>query len=279
MRPVLTVAHLTLHDARRRRILAAAVIGGAAFLAVFWTATYFAYRGLARSPELPFVMRQALLASLSAVGFYATNFLCVLLAALLPVDTLAGEIDSGVMQTLASKPVRRAEILAGKWIAHSAVVGAYLLCLAAGVLLASRVIAGSVAIRVGAALALMLLESVLLVTASIAGGTRLSTVANGVVVLGWYGVAFVGGWVEQFGAMAGLDAARNVGIVASLVSPADAMWRRAAFTMLPDAVRMMGPAALFGGASVPSVWMVGWAVAFTAALLAWAIRSFERRAL
>ena len=32
----------------------------------------------------------------------------VLFAVLLPVDTLSGEIDSGVMQTLASKPIGRA---------------------------------------------------------------------------------------------------------------------------------------------------------------------------
>lgn len=279
MRALLTVAHLTIHDARRRRIVAAAAVCGAVFLAVFWIASYFAYRAMVQNTELAFVMRQALLASLTAIGLFAANFLCALLAVLLPVDALAGEIDSGVMQTLASKPIRRADIVAGKWLAHSAIVSAYLLFLTGGVLLASRVIAGYVALHMGAALALMLLENALLVAASIAGGTRLSTVTNGVVVLGWYGIAFIGGWIEKFGTMTGLDAVRNVGIVSSLVSPSDSLWRLASFTMVPAAVRTLGPAGIINGGSVPSALMVWWAGGFLVVLLAWAVRSFQRRSL
>ena len=279
MRAVFTVAHLTIHEARRRRIASAAALCGVAFLVVFWVASYFAFRGIVRNTGLAFVTRQMLLASLTAVGLYATNFLCALLAVLLPVDALAGEIESGVMQTLASKPVRRADIVLGKWLAHSAILSAYLLLLAGGVLLASRVIAGYVALHIGACLALMVLEKVLLVAASIAGGTRLSTIANGVIVFGWYGVAFIGGWVEQIGTVAGLDAVRNVGIVASLLSPADALWRLASFTMVPAAVRTLGPASILIGPSVPSMLMVYWGGAFAVALLAWGVRSFEQRAL
>ena len=47
------------------------------------------------------------------VGFLAVNFLSVLMAILLPVDTLSGEIDSGVMQTLASNISGRSENCAG----------------------------------------------------------------------------------------------------------------------------------------------------------------------
>ena len=39
-------------------------------------------------------------------GLYVANFLTIAAAVLLPVDTLSGEIASGVMQTLASKPIR-----------------------------------------------------------------------------------------------------------------------------------------------------------------------------
>lgn len=279
MRALFTVAHLTIHDARRRRIVSAAAVCGAAFLVVFWVASYFAYRGIERNTALAFVVRQTLLASLTGVGLYATNFLCALLAVLLPVDAVAGEIASGVMQTLASKPVRRADIVLGKWLAHSAIIAAYLLLLAGGVLLASRVITGYVALHIGRSLALMVLEALLLVAASIAGGTKLTTVANGVIVFGWYGVAFIGGWVEQIGTAAGLAAVRNVGIVASLLSPADALWRLASFTMLPAAVRTLGPAGLLVGPSVPSALMVYWACGFAVVLLAWGVRSFDRRAL
>ncbi len=276
---ILTVAHLTLYESRRRRIVTAALLCGAAFLAVYSTAMFLAYREMLQdSPPPPFLQRQVILAVMTIAGLYASNFLMVLFAVLLPVDALSGEIDSGVMQTLASKPIRRADIVIGKWLGHGAIVAGYLLLLVAGVLLTARLILGYVPVNVFPALLLMLLEAILLVTVTIAGGTRLSTVTNGVMVLGFYGIAFVGGWVEQVGGFSGLESARTIGVVASLISPADALWRLGAHHLQPAAVRSAG-AALFAAASVPTWLTVWWAAGFTALTLAWAVRSFERRAL
>ena len=54
----------------------------------------------------------------------------------------------------------------------------------------------------------MLLERVLLVIV-FAGGARLSTVTNGIVAFGFYGLAFIGGWMEQIGTLASADSARS----------------------------------------------------------------------
>lgn len=278
MRRVLTITHLTLSEARRRRIVLAAALCAAAFLIVFSTALFFAYAEMMRNPRTSFVERQLVLTLLTLVGLYAANFLSVLFAVLLPVDALSGEIDSGVMQTLASKPIRRADIVLGKWLGHLLIVATYLLLLTGGVLVSVWSIAHFVPLHLGRALPLMLLEVVLLLTVSIAGGTRLSTVTNGVMALGFYGVAFVGGWVEQVGGFAGIESARTIGIAASLISPADAMWRLAAYHLQPPLVRD-ATATVFSTASVPTTLMVWWAAGFTVLTLILAVRLFARRAL
>jgi hypothetical protein len=129
-------------------------------------------------------------------------------------------------------------------------------------------------------LALMVLEVTLLVTLTIAGGTRLGTVANGIFALGYFGLGFVSGLVEQIGALAGLQSAKNVGIAVSLLSPTDALWRMAAYHLQPPVVRdiMEGPPML-AVVSVPNGLMAAWAAALLVGLLAWAIRSFARRTL
>jgi Cu-processing system permease protein len=274
----LTVAHLTLYDARRRKILSAAAACGALFLIVFWIISFLVARDLKLNPQ-PFVQRQITLVMLSLLGLYAANFLSVLLASLLPVDALSGEIDSGVMQTLASKPVRRSDIVLGKWLGFGAVIVIYFLALAAGVLTATRVIAGYQQLNIGIAISLILLELMVMHTISIAGGTRLGTVTNGIMTLGLYGAAFIGGWVEQLGTLGGIRPARLAGITVSLFSPADSMWRLAAYYMQPDIVRTLGNAGPFAGGSVPSTPMVWWALGFTAAALAFAIYSFRHRQL
>ena len=60
-------------------------------------------------------------------------------------------------------------------------------------------------------------------TVTIAGGTRRSTVTNGVLALGFYGVGYVAGCLEQVGVFGGIDSLTTVGVVTSLVSPPRAM--------------------------------------------------------
>jgi hypothetical protein len=63
------------------------------------------------------------------------------------------------------------------------------------------------------------------------------------------------------------------------VSPADTMWRLAAYYLQPDIIRTLGDAGPFAGGSVPSAAMVWWALGFTALTLAFGIASFRRRQL
>ena len=109
MSGILTIAHLTLHEARRRRIVLAAAVCGIGFLAVFGTGMYFINRGVSNNP----VERAATVTIITIIGLYGVNFLATAAAVLLSVDTLSGEIGSGVIQTLASKPVRRADVVLG----------------------------------------------------------------------------------------------------------------------------------------------------------------------
>jgi ABC-type transport system involved in multi-copper enzyme maturation permease subunit len=277
-RHVLTIAHLTLAEARRRRIVLAALICALAFLAVFAVALVFAHRDLLANPGTSFLERQATLTGLTIVAFFAANFLSVVLAVVLPVDTLSGEIESGVIQTIAAKPVSRAEIVLGKWAGHFAIAAAYLLLVSGGIVLSLRVVTGASPLNLHRALPLMVLEIAVLLTISIAGGARLSTVTNAITAFGFYGVAFIGGFVEQVGVFAGVPSARTIGVLVSLISPADAMWRLAAYEMQPAIVRGLGPAELLS-TSVPTPLMVWWAAGFTVLALLYAIRTFRRRAL
>jgi ABC-type transport system involved in multi-copper enzyme maturation permease subunit len=277
MRNVITVAHLTLVEARRRRIVLAGAVCALAFLAVFAVAVVFAHRELAADARVSFIERQGTLTMIMLVGFMAANFLSVMFAILLPVDTLSGEIDSGVAQTLASKPIDRAQIVLGKWTGHLLLALAYLLLVSAGILLAMRSVAGFVPAGLWRALPLLMLEITLSLTVAVAGGARLSTVTNAITAVGFYGVAFIGGFVEQIGAFGGIAALRTVGVVVSLISPADSMWRLAAHYLTPEIMRGSGGLAL--GGSVPTPLMVWWAAGFTVLTLLYAIRAFRRRAL
>jgi len=277
MRDIITMARLTLVEARRRRIVVAGAVCALGFLLVFFVAVFFAYREMMSNANVSFVERQITLTAIMLVGFMAANFLCVMFAILLPVDTLSGEIDSGVIQTLASKPISRAQIVIGKWAGHLVLAIGYLLVMAGGILLTLRTVTGFVPGGVPRALPPLMLEITLLLTVAIAGGARFSTVTNGIMALGLYGLAFIGGLVEQIGAFGAMASLRTIGVLVSLVSPADAMWRLAADHMQPEILKSTGMLTL--GSSTPSALMVWWAIGFTVLMLWSGVRAFRRRAL
>ncbi len=278
MSALLTIAHLTLAEAGRKKVLLATLVCGLAFLVLFSIGLYFINRDLTRQAMLPLVQRRLMLNFFLMAGLYAVNFLMIMTAVLLPVDTLSGEIASGVMQTLAAKPIRRSEIVIGKWLAFAVILMGYLALMAGGVLLVGRAVAHFTPPRVGTGLPLMLLEGMVLLTLSIAGGTRMSTIANGITAFGLYGLAFVGSWTEQIGTMAGNETARYVGTAASLIMPSESLWQLAAWHMQPSLMRELHLTP-FSPASVPNGAMVAWAAGYVALALLLGVHAFRKRGL
>ena len=100
----------------------------------------------------------------------------------------------------------------------------------------------------------------------------------GMVAFALYGIAFVGGWIEQIGTITRAASAQYIGTAISLVSPADAMWRRAAHELQPPVLRdfQFSP---FSSASLPSAAMIVWTVGYVLVVLLLAFNLFRRRAL
>jgi Cu-processing system permease protein len=276
MNAILTIARLTWLEARRRRIVLAAVLCGLAFIAVFATAVYFMPNRGPPGGNTLFIRFQ--LQAMTLAGLYAVNFLAVAFAVMLPVDSLSGEISSGVIQTIAAKPVRRSDILLGKWIVYWLMLAAYILFMVAGIVGSMWALKGFVQQNLLPALAFMQLEASVLISITIAGGVRFSTVTNGIVAFGFYALAFIGGWIEQIGVVLGNAASRYIGTAISLVTPVDALWRLAMHSLMPSG---LSPVQLtpFSSASVPSMAMVWWSVAYVVAVMFFATRLFQRRPL
>src|ERR671923_234410 len=119
---LLTITRLTFLEAARRRIALAAFLLGVAFLILYAVALYFVIHqssGLPSGGVPQNLLRQQILNFLSLMGLYAVNFLTIVLGALVSADTLAGEISSGTVQSIVTKPVRRAEVVLGKWLGYA----------------------------------------------------------------------------------------------------------------------------------------------------------------
>jgi Cu-processing system permease protein len=272
------IIKLTVREAQRRKLLWAAVGLGVAFVALFGVGFHFVYQEIQRQTQLYGAEMRVLGNFFLTAGLYVINFLAVMMAVLTSVGTLSGEISSHTIQSLATKPIRRWEIVVGKWIGYAAMLAVYLIGLSGGVMLVVYLVAGYAPQNWLGTMGFLVLESWVILTVAMAGGTVMSTIANGVVAFMLYGIAFAGGWVEQIGSLMQSETAVNIGVVTSLVLPSEAIWRRAAFLMQPSLIRNL-PSNPFTTASVPSPAMVVYAGIYIVALLGVALWVFGRRDL
>jgi ABC-type transport system involved in multi-copper enzyme maturation permease subunit len=274
VRGLIGVVLFTLYEARRRRVVLAALICATVFIAVVVAGMYFGgptSSGVGRLSSIR-------LAMVTVVGLVAANFLAVVITIVLSIDTISGETQSGVMQTLASKPIRRSDILLGKWLAFYIISSMFALLIIGGVLTSAYYLGGFAPPDLALGLLLMLLEIAFVLTLTIAGGTLFGTNVNGIVAFGFFGVAFVGGWIEQLSALIGSTGARLMGVALSLISPGDSMWRLAAFHLQPTMTRDL-PANPFLSATLANHWMIAWTAIYVCILLALGLRRFARRSL
>jgi ABC-type transport system involved in multi-copper enzyme maturation permease subunit len=282
MRQIWIVARMTFREAIRRRIVLTGLILGILFLVIFSVGFHlilvdmneFTVQGGAAVGNIAVNGASNILL---LAGLYAVAFLCAAMGALLSSDTLAGEIHSGSIQTIITKPLRRSDVVLGKWLGFAGLLGLYFLLMAGGTVLSIFLQSGYFPPRMLAGLSLIYLEAILVMTISLAGSSAMPALATGGMVFGLYGLAFLGGWIEQIGALLGNTTAVQIGIVTSLLSPTEALWRRAAFEMQSPLASMLGTTTPFSAISVPSALMVVYAILYLAVTLIIAINTFRRR--
>jgi Cu-processing system permease protein len=275
MRNIGTMTWLTFQEAWRRWMVVVALALGVVFLLLFTIG--FALITSSLNPAMSAIQRRFNYNLLLMAGLYVTHFLTVMLAIFASVDSVSGEIASHTIQAIVTKPVRRWQVLLGKWLGYAAMISLYLGLLAGGILVAAYLLVGYLPPNPLAGVALLVLEALVLLSLSLLGSTRLSTLTNGVLLFMLYGLAFIGAWVEQIGSLLQSHAAVNIGILTSLLMPVEALWRRAAYLMQPPI--LSGLPSPFSGVSPPSTAMVLYALTYAALALVLAMWSFSRRDL
>jgi Cu-processing system permease protein len=277
----LAVARFTLAEAVSRKLVLAGVLLSVAFVGLYAVGFSFLYAEItAEGGGEDAIVAPTILAVL---GLYAVHFLGGLLALFLSVGAVSSDVDTGTLHAALARPLARWEHLLGRWLALSGIVVVYVVVMSGALLAIAGAIADYRAAAPVGAVALLVLEALVLVTLSLFGSTFLSTLANGVVVFSLFGLAWLGGVVEFVGDLVANAAMTNLGVAVSLLIPSDAVWRGASYLLQPPAVTALlraDDAGLpFAGTAPIAPTMLLWALAYLAACLAGAFAVFRRRDL
>ena len=152
--------------------------------------------------SIPPFLRYQILSGMLVIGLYTVDLLAVVMTILTSVDTISGEIDSGTIHAIATKPIARWQVLVGKWMGFIGMLAIYVALMFGGTIAESRWIGGVSPQNPVTGALLVFLECILALTVTLMFGTWFSTLTNGVIVLGLHGLAFLGGWLEQMSGFA-----------------------------------------------------------------------------
>jgi ABC-type transport system involved in multi-copper enzyme maturation permease subunit len=282
--PALTIARFTIQEAISRRLVLAAAVLSLLFVGLYALGFSFVFtneRSLAQGSASPTEVATAG-TILTVLGLYAVHFLSSFVALFLTVGAISSEIDSGTLHAVLARPIRRADVVVGRWLAYAGLISVYVVTMGGLILTLAWLISGYQAFDPLRALGLMALGAILLLTVSLLGSTIFSTLANGVIAFTLFGLGWLGGIIEFTGSMVQNPAMVNLGIVISLLVPSDAVWEGASFYAQSPLFLTLGGTrgqAPFIGSVPPTAPMMLWTSAYLVVFLLLAVRSFSRRDL
>jgi ABC-2 type transport system permease protein len=271
------MALITIREAARKRILWTALLAGGGFLGLFALAVHVQQQDLVARAVSPFI-RYQILSAMLMVALYVVDLLAVVMSILTCVDTIAGEISTGTIQAIATKPVARWQVLMGKWLGFAAMITVFVALVFGGTIGIAWIMSGVAPEHALAGGSLVLLECLLALTITMLFGTWFSTITSGVLAIALYGLAFMGGWFEQMSGFTDSARLAGVGVVTSLIMPSEAIWRRAEYDMQSPLAGAL-PFSPFANVSIPSHTMIGYAIVYLLLALMLALYRFQRRDL
>lgn len=269
----------TLLELRRRRLVPVAIVISAGFIGLFaigFAAMYSRVAAVEGGAEL-----EAATSILTVLAMFVVHMLTALLAVFVAAGAVSGPRSSGLLLAVLARPLSRHAWLLQRTAALSLVVVGYPVLMTLALLAVASAIAGYAPLDAPRAVAVLMLEGVVLVTLAVAASSRWSTVVAGVVVVALVGLAWLAGLVEVIGTALGNTAMETIGVVVSLAVPTDALWRGASYYLQSPgfltASAQLGGQVPFAGGAPPTpallVWAAGYALVFAALAVRWLRRS------
>jgi ABC-type transport system involved in multi-copper enzyme maturation permease subunit len=279
-----TIAVLTLREALRRRTLAVLLLLTVASVVLTGWGTE-RLTSLARANDVPEVQIRIGVSQVLILVAFMFSFVLAMTAAFLAAPAIASDLESGVAQSMLARPIRRADLLIGRWLGLSIVVAGY--AILAGLLEIGVVglLTGHVPPEPLLAVAFLAGQAVVVLTFALLLSTRLPSIAAGAICVVLFGLSWMSGVLVGIAAAFDATSLANVARASRWLFPTDGLWRGVIYGLEPPLVLLGARAAAgaradanpFYAAAPPPIEFVVWSVVWVAIVLALATWSLDRR--
>ncbi|HEX3463864.1 MAG TPA: ABC transporter permease subunit [Candidatus Elarobacter sp.] len=283
---VLLFASLTLRELLRRRLVAAAGVLTLVIVAFTAWGMHRLATAIVDGHPLGQPTVRATAAGIVILLAFLFSFVIALGAALIGAPAIAESIVNGEILAVLARPVRRAEVVLGRWLGTLVALALYV-AVAGGVeLLVVRAATGYAPPHPLDALGFLAGVAAVVTTAAVALATRLPALAAGIVAAMLFGLAWIGGIVESIGLALGNQRLADAGTLVALLFPSDALWRGALYALQPATFTAVAANANASGAvnpftvtSPPPSALLAWACGWIVVVVLAGMVSFRTRDL
>lgn len=279
---IATFAVVTLREALSRRILYALV--GLTVLVVAATAWGFAkVADVTRTASVGEAALALITSQLLVMVMFMFSFVLGMTAVFVASPSVSGELESGVALAVLARPVRRAEVLLGKWLGNAIVLVVYAIVGGALELAVVRAVTGYTPPEPLTFLAYLAAETVIGVTFAMLLSTFITPMAAGAVAVVGFGLVWIAGIAGAIGELLSNDTLTHVGTATKLLLPTDGLWRGAMYSLEPlSVVAAAGRASALAGnpflsPTPPPPTFLAWCVLWVAVVLGTSIWIFRGR--
>jgi len=219
------------------------------------------------------------------MGLQFSSMLISLITIMLSAGIIASELDTGMIQAIISRPIRRMDYVLGKFVGLCIfiVVTASILffaLLAIGAIFLLETIIFLALPQILLSWLLYLLVPISLICLTIYGSVSLKTVPCGLLMIAIYILGSIGGMVEMIGGLINNAAVSSAGIFLGLVSPFHIIYSTAERILIPATglagEMMRGAGGLAGSGRHPSIWMFVYIGFYCLFFVIFAVRKFEK---
>jgi ABC-type transport system involved in multi-copper enzyme maturation permease subunit len=280
MNPTLTIAGLTIKEAVRRRLLLAFIAITVMIVGLSaWGFDRLSHTHSLTSGESNLAVPDALILFMFMFGF-----VLALSASAIASPSVSSEVESGVLLTIVTRPVRRTEVVLGKWLGLALLLAGYAGGVCALEFVVVRLASGFLPPNPLLVGVYLFAQAALLLTLALLLSTRIPVIAAGVIGVAVFGAGWLAGVVGTLGGTLNIAALRTVGQVGRILLPTDGLWHAAIYYLQPASVlsehldqgSRQNP---FYSQGAPSWEYLVWVACWFVIVLVAALVSFERREL
>jgi len=281
----MTIARLTVAEAARRRILWVLVALTLLSVALTgWGVERLADLARARGADelsIRFGVSQVLI--LVAFMF---SFVVAMTAAFLGASAIAADVESGVALAMLARPIRRADLVLGRWLGLAVIVAGY--AIGSGLLEIAVVglLTGHAPPEPFVAVGFLAFESIVVLTVALLLGTRLPAIAGAAIAVVLFGLGWMAGVFAGVARLFGVESLAGLASATRWLLPTDGLWRGVVYGLEPPelllgaiAVGRAAQANPFYAMAPPPMPFVAWSVVWVAVVVGLAVWSLDRREL